>query len=103
MLFFDVNKMFGIEGFCFIFSDFDFWLVVKNLFIIVGGMLFILILFGGIFVFLMVCIDLFGCCWFELLLFMLVFVLLMVFVFGYVVVVGLVGFYLVWFKELFGV
>ncbi|AQT52691.1 iron ABC transporter permease [Burkholderia orbicola] len=101
--FFDANKTLGIEGFRFIFSDPDFWSAVKNSFIIAGGMLFISIPLGGILAFLMVRTDLPGRRWLEPLLLTPVFVSPMVLAFGYVVAVGPVGFYSVWFKELFGV
>ncbi|NHL68848.1 iron ABC transporter permease [Burkholderia ambifaria] len=101
--FFDANKTLGVEGFHFIFTDPDFWLAVKNSFIIAGGMLFISIPLGGILAFLMVRTDLPGRRWLEPLLLTPVFVSPMVLAFGYVVAAGPVGFYSVWFKELFGV
>lgn len=101
--FFDSNKTLGIEGFRFVFSDPDFWSAVKNSFIIAGGMLFISIPLGGILAFLMVRTDLPGRRWLEPLLLTPVFVSPMVLAFGYVVAAGPVGFYSVWFKELFGV
>jgi len=101
--FFDANKTLGIEGFRFIFTDPDFWSAVKNSFIIAGGMLFISIPLGGILAFLMVRTDLPGRRWLEPLLLTPVFVSPMVLAFGYVVAAGPVGFYSVWFKELFGV
>ncbi|WP_175713337.1 ABC transporter permease [Burkholderia ambifaria] len=101
--FFDANKTLGVEGFRFIFTDPDFWLAVKNSFIIAGGMLFISIPLGGILAFLMVRTDLPGRRWLEPLLLTPVFVSPMVLAFGYVVAAGPVGFYSVWFKELFGV
>ncbi|MCA7890665.1 ABC transporter permease [Burkholderia cepacia] len=101
--FFDANKTLGIEGFRFVFSDPDFWSAVKNSFIIAGGMLFISIPLGGILAFLMVRTDLPGRRWLEPLLLTPVFVSPMVLAFGYVVAAGPVGFYSVWFKELFGV
>ncbi|WP_175921270.1 ABC transporter permease [Burkholderia latens] len=101
--FFDANKTLGIEGFRFIFTDPDFWSAVKNSFIIAGGMLFISIPLGGVLAFLMVRTDLPGRRWLEPLLLTPVFVSPMVLAFGYVVAAGPVGFYSVWFKELFGV
>ncbi|NTX41963.1 iron ABC transporter permease [Burkholderia cepacia] len=101
--FFDANKTLGIEGFRFVFSDPDFWSAVKNSFIIASGMLFISIPLGGILAFLMVRTDLPGRRWLEPLLLTPVFVSPMVLAFGYVVAAGPVGFYSVWFKELFGV
>ncbi|WP_321921243.1 iron ABC transporter permease [Burkholderia sp. BCC1998] len=101
--FFDANKTLGVEGFRFIFTDPDFWSAVKNSFIIAGGMLFISIPLGGILAFLMVRTDLPGRRWLEPLLLTPVFVSPMVLAFGYVVAAGPVGFYSVWFKELFGV
>ncbi|AYZ64184.1 iron ABC transporter permease [Burkholderia multivorans] len=100
--FFDANRTLGVDGFRFIFSDPDFWSAVKNSFIIAGGMLFISIPLGGILAFLMVRTDLPGRRWLEPLLLTPVFVSPMVLAFGYVVAVGPVGFYSVWFKELFG-
>ncbi|CAL8481261.1 ABC transporter permease [Caballeronia sp. S22] len=100
--FFDANKTFGVAGFKFIFEDPDFWSAVKNSFIIAGGMLFISIPLGGILAFLMVRTDLPGRRWLEPLLLTPVFVSPMVLAFGYVVAAGPVGFYSVWFKELFG-
>ncbi|WP_321805739.1 iron ABC transporter permease [Burkholderia sp. BCC1993] len=101
--FFDANKTLGVEGFRFIFTDPDFWSAVKNSFIIAGGMLFISIPLGGILAFLMVRTDLPGRRWIEPLVLTPVFVSPMVLAFGYVVAAGPVGFYSVWFKELFGV
>ncbi|KVL37650.1 ABC transporter permease [Burkholderia sp. MSMB1835] len=101
--FFDANKTLGIEGFRFVFSDPDFWSAVKNSFVIAGGMLFISIPLGGVLAFLMVRTDLPGRRWLEPLLLTPVFVSPMVLAFGYVVAAGPVGFYSVWFKELFGV
>lgn len=101
--FFDANRTLGVDGFRFIFSDPDFWSAVKNSFIIAGGMLFISIPLGGILAFLMVRTDLPGRRWLEPLLLTPVFVSPMVLAFGYVVAAGPVGFYSVWFKELFGV
>jgi len=101
--FFDANKTLGVEGFRFVFSDPDFWSAVKNSFVIAGGMLFISIPLGGILSFLMVRTDLPGRRWLEPLLLTPVFVSPMVLAFGYVVAAGPVGFYSVWFKELFGV
>ncbi|OMG71507.1 ABC transporter permease [Burkholderia ubonensis] len=100
--FFDANRTLGVDGFRFIFSDPDFWSAVKNSFIIAGGMLFISIPLGGILAFLMVRTDLPGRRWLEPLLLTPVFVSPMVLAFGYVVAVGPVGFYSVWFKEWFG-
>lgn len=76
---------------------------MKNSFIIAGGMLFISIPLGGILAFLMVRTDLPGRRWLEPLLLTPVFVSPMVLAFGYVVAAGPVGFYSVWFKELFEV
>lgn len=101
--FFDANKTLGVEGFRFVFSDPDFWSAVKNSFVIAGGMLFISIPLGGVLAFLMVRTDLPGRRWLEPLLLTPVFVSPMVLAFGYVVAAGPVGFYSVWFKELFGV
>lgn len=100
--FFDANKTFGIAGFKFIFEDPDFWSAVKNSFIIAGGMLFISIPLGGILAFLMVRTDLPGRRWLEPMLLTPIFVSPMVLAFGYVVAAGPVGFYSVWFKQLFG-
>ncbi|MBW4947522.1 ABC transporter permease subunit, partial [Klebsiella pneumoniae] len=58
---------------------------------------------GGILAFLMVRTDLPGRRWLEPLLLTPVFVSPMVLAFGYVVAAGPVGFYSVWFRELFGV
>ncbi|AHI68420.1 ABC transporter permease [Burkholderia thailandensis] len=101
--FFDANRTLGVEGFRFIFSDPDFWSAVKNSFVIAGGMLFISIPLGGILAFLMVRTDLPGRRWLEPLVLTPVFVSPMVLAFGYVVAAGPVGFYSVWFKDLFGV
>ncbi|SAL24014.1 ABC transporter permease [Caballeronia humi] len=100
--FFDANKTFGIAGFKFIFEDPDFWSAVMNSFIIAGGMLFISIPLGGILAFLMVRTDLPGRRWLEPMLLTPIFVSPMVLAFGYVVAAGPVGFYSVWFKQLFG-
>lgn len=100
--FFDANAAISLDAFRFIFSDSDFWQALRNSFYIAGGMLFISIPLGGILAFLMVRTDIPGKRWLEPLLLSPVFVSPMVLAFGYVVAVGPVGFYSIWFKDLLG-
>ncbi|MEW9900830.1 iron ABC transporter permease [Chitinivorax sp. PXF-14] len=100
--FFMPNKVLSLDAFRFIFDDPDFWAALKNSLAIAFGMVAIAIPLGGILAFLMVRTDLPGRRWMEPLLLTPVFVSPMVLAFGYVVAVGPVGFYSLWFKQLFG-
>ncbi len=100
--FFMPNKAMSLDAFRFIFDDPDFWAALKNSLAIAFGMVAIAIPLGGILAFLMVRTDLPGRRWMEPLLLTPVFVSPMVLAFGYVVAVGPVGFYSLWFKQLFG-
>src|SRR6266568_3843660 len=92
----------SLGAFEFIFAESDFWDALKNSLIIASSMAIIAIPLGGILAFLMVRTDLPGRRWLEPLLLTPVFVSPMVLAFGYVVAAGPVGFYSVWWKELFG-
>jgi iron(III) transport system permease protein len=100
--FFMPNKSLGLDAYRFIFTDPDFWSALQNSFAIAIGMVAIAIPLGGILAFLMVRTDLPGRRWMEPLLLTPVFVSPMVLAFGYVVAVGPVGFYSLWFKSAFG-
>jgi iron(III) transport system permease protein len=100
--FFMPNKALGLDAYRFIFTDPDFWSALQNSFAIAIGMVAIAIPLGGILAFLMVRTDLPGRRWMEPLLLTPVFVSPMVLAFGYVVAVGPVGFYSLWFKSAFG-
>ena len=100
--FFDADEAFGLEAYTFIFDDPDFWSAFENVFILAQRHAVIAVPLGGMLAFLMVRTDLPGRRWLEPLLLVPIFVSPMVLAFGYVVSMGPVGFYTVWFKELIG-
>lgn len=100
--FFDQAAKPGFGAYRFVFDDPDFWLAAKNSCFIAVGMTLIAVPLGAALAFLMVRTDLPGQRWLEPLLLIPVFVSPMVLSFGYVVAAGPVGFYSVWFADLFG-
>jgi iron(III) transport system permease protein len=100
--FFMPGKTLGLGAFEFVFAESDFWEAFRNSLIIAGGMAVIAVPLGGTLAFLMVRTDLPGRHWLEPLLLIPIFVSPMVLAFGYVVSAGPVGFYSLWFKDLFG-
>ncbi len=100
--FFDQGAKAGFGAYRFIFDDPDFWSAAKNSCFIAVGMAVIAVPLGAALAFLMVRTDLPGQRWLEPMLLIPVFVSPMVLSFGYVVAAGPVGFYSVWFSDLFG-
>lgn len=100
--FFDPAAKAGVGAYRFIFDDPDFWSAAKNSCFIAVGMAVIAVPLGAALAFLMVRTDLPGQRWLEPMLLIPVFVSPMVLSFGYVVAAGPVGFYSVWFSDLFG-
>ncbi|MBS0369864.1 MAG: iron ABC transporter permease [Proteobacteria bacterium] len=92
----------SLEAFAFIFDDPDFWSATKNTLIIAVGMSVIAIPLGAILAFIMVRTDLPGRRWLETPILIPIFVSPVVLGFGYVVSLGPVGFFSVWFEQLFG-
>jgi len=101
--FFDASKQLGFGAYDFIFRDPDFWKALRNSFLISTGMTIIAVPLGGLLAFVMERTDLPGKRWFEPFILVPSFVSPMVLSFGFVVAAGPVGFYTVWFQELFGV
>ncbi|HEY2929725.1 ABC transporter permease [Piscinibacter sp.] len=99
--FFAPHKI-GLDAFGFIFTDPDFWQAARNSVLIALGMALIALPFGSVLAFLMVRTDLPGRRWIEPLILVPVFVSPMVLAFGYVVAAGPVGFYSIWFRDVFG-
>lgn len=100
--FFMPDKTLGLDAYRFIFDDPDFWSALGNSVAIAAGMLVIAVPLGGLLAFLMVRTNLPGRRWLEPLLLTPVFVSPMVLAFGYVVATGPVGFYSLWWRNLFG-
>ena len=92
----------SLESFAFIFDDPDFWSAAKNTIAVAVGMSLIAIPLGAILAFIMVRTDLPGRKWLETPILIPIFVSPVVLGFGYVVSLGPVGFFSVWFQELFG-
>jgi iron(III) transport system permease protein len=92
----------SLESFAFIFDDPDFWSATKNTLIIAVGMSVIAIPLGAILAFIMVRTDLPGRRWLETPILIPIFVSPVVLGFGYVVSLGPVGFFSVWFEQIFG-
>jgi len=92
----------SLESFAFIFDDPDFWLATKNTLIVAVGMSVIAIPLGAILAFIMVRTDLPGRRWLETPILIPIFVSPVVLGFGYVVSLGPVGFFSVWFESIFG-
>lgn len=100
--FFMPSAQLSLESFVFIFEDPDFWMATKNTLIIAVGMSFIAIPLGAVLAFIMVRTDLPGRRWLETPILIPIFVSPVVLGFGYVVSLGPVGFFSVWFEALFG-
>ncbi|HEY1328780.1 MAG TPA: iron ABC transporter permease [Casimicrobiaceae bacterium] len=100
--FFDARKTVGLDAYAFIFHDPDFWQAFLNSVLIASGMTLIAVPLGGLLAFVMERTDLPGKRWVEPLILVPSFVSPMVLSFGYVVAAGPVGFYTVWFSDLFG-
>ncbi|MBS0345142.1 MAG: iron ABC transporter permease [Proteobacteria bacterium] len=92
----------SLEAFAFIFDDPDFWSATKNTLVIAVGMSVIAIPLGAILAFIMVRTDLPGRRWLETPILIPIFVSPVVLGFGYVVSLGPVGFFSVWFEQIFG-
>ena len=100
--FFMKTASLSLESFVFIFEDPDFWLATKNTLIVAVGMSAIAIPLGAILAFIMVRTDLPGRRWLEAPILIPIFVSPVVLGFGYVVSLGPVGFFSVWFESIFG-
>ncbi|WP_374487969.1 ABC transporter permease [Zoogloea sp.] len=100
--FFMPGAKIGLEAFAFIFADPDFWDATRNTLIIAVGMSLIAIPLGAVLAFIMVRTDLPGRRWLETPLLIPIFVSPVVLGFGYVVALGPVGFFSVWFESVFG-
>src|SRR5574343_549820 len=92
----------SLESYAFIFDDPDFWSATRNTFAVAIGMSVIAIPLGAILAFIMVRTDLPGRKWLETPIMIPIFVSPVVLGFGYVVSLGPVGFFSVWFESLFG-
>ncbi|MCB6183162.1 iron ABC transporter permease [Leeia sp. TBRC 13508] len=101
--FFMPNHAYGLDAYRFIFDDPDFWSALKNTIIIAVTMLAIAVPLGGALAFLLARTDLPCRRAIELMVMVPVFVSPFVLGFGYVVATGPVGFYSLWFQQLFGV
>ncbi|HTI45081.1 MAG TPA: iron ABC transporter permease [Casimicrobiaceae bacterium] len=100
--FFDARKTVGVDAYAFIFSDPDFWQAFGNSLMLATGMTLIAVPLGGVLAFVMERTDLPGKRWVEPLILVPSFVSPMVLSFGYVVAAGPVGFFTVWFSDIFG-
>jgi iron(III) transport system permease protein len=100
--FFDARKTLGLDAYEFIFADPDFWSAFLNSVLIATMMVIIAVPLGALLAFLMERTDLPGKRVLEPLILIPSFVSPMVLAFGYVVASGPVGFYSVWFSDLFG-
>ncbi|NML27702.1 ABC transporter permease [Zoogloea dura] len=100
--FFMPSAQLSLESFVFIFEDPDFWMATRNTLIVAVGMSVIAIPLGAVLAFIMVRTDLPGRRWLETPILIPIFVSPVVLGFGYVVSLGPVGFFSVWFEELFG-
>lgn len=100
--FFMPVKELGFDAYRFIFDDPDFAIAFKNAFWLAAGLAVIAVPLGGMLAFLMIRTDLPGKGFIAPLLLVPIFVSPMVMGFGYVVAMGPVGFYSLWFKEILG-
>lgn len=98
--FFAPVKELTLDSYRFIFDDPDFRQAFINGFTLAAGLTVIAVPLGGMLAFLMVRTDLPGRSWIAPALMVPIFVSPMVIGFGYVVSMGPVGFYTVWFKSL---
>src|SRR5215813_12445279 len=101
--FFEANKHVGIDAYKFVFADGDFWKALTNSLLIASGMTLIAVPLGGLLAFVMERTNLPGKRWFEPFILVPSFVSPMVLSFGFVVAAGPVGFYTVWWQDLFRV
>lgn len=92
----------SLESFAFIFDDPDFWSASKNTLAIAIGMSLIALPLGAVLAFVMVRTDVPGRHWIEPLVLVPVFISPVVLGFGYVVALGPVGFFSVWYEGAFG-
>jgi iron(III) transport system permease protein len=100
--FFMKSASLSLESFAFIFDDPDFWSAARNTIAVAVGMSVIAIPLGAILAFIMVRTDLPGRKWLETPILIPIFVSPVVLGFGYVVSLGPVGFFSVWFESIFG-
>src|SRR4051794_24791860 len=100
--FFDARKTLGLDAYRFVFADSDFWQAFGNSIMIATMMVVIAVPLGALLAFLMERTDLPGKRILEPLILIPSFVSPMVLAFGYVVAAGPVGFYSVWFSDIFG-
>src|SRR3954462_9914976 len=100
--FFDPSKQLGLGAYEFIFRDADFWKALRNSLLISTGMTLIAVPLGALLAFVMERTDLPGKRWVEPLILVPSFVSPIVLSFGFVVAAGPVGFYTVWFSDIFG-
>jgi iron(III) transport system permease protein len=100
--FFMPVKELGFDAYRFIFEDPDFSVAFKNAFWLATGLAVIAVPLGGMLAFLMIRTDLPGKGFIAPLLLVPIFVSPMVMGFGYVVSMGPVGFYSLWFKDILG-
>jgi iron(III) transport system permease protein len=99
--FFEPSKEIGFGAYDFIFHDEDFWKALRNSLMVATGMTLIAVPLGALLAFVMQRTDLPGKRWFEPLILVPSFVSPMVLSFGFVVAAGPVGFYTVWYQDLF--
>jgi iron(III) transport system permease protein len=100
--FFMKSASLSLESFAFIFDDPDFWSAARNTIAVAVGMSVIAIPLGAILAFIMVRTDLPARKWLETPILIPIFVSPVVLGFGYVVSLGPVGFFSVWFESIFG-
>jgi len=100
--FFMPDALAGLDAYRFIFDDPDFWHAFEKSIALAFGLAVISVPLGGMLAFLMVRSDLPGRRIIEPMLMIPVFISPMVLAFGYVVSAGPVGFYTLWFKQVFG-
>lgn len=92
----------SLGAYAFVFEDPDFWLATRNTIAVAVGMGAIAIPLGAVLAFIMVRTDLPGRRWLEAPIMIPIFVSPVVLGFGYVVALGPVGFFSVWFADIFG-
>lgn len=100
--FFMPTARLSLGAYAFILDDADFWMALKNTIAVAVGMTMIAIPLGAILAFIMVRTDLPGRRWLETPIMVPIFVSPVVLAFGYVVSLGPVGFFSIWFQNLFG-
>lgn len=100
--FFQMGSRFSLAAFDFIFDDPEFFQAFRNGLLLASGLCLIAVPLGALLAFLMTRTDLPGKSWLAPLILVPLFVSPMVMAFGYVVAMGPVGFYSVWFRQLAG-